>query len=324
MKAQTLACAVLVAACGRGIATPMPGTPTTPVQATPTVPSPTPAAVQTATATVLEGVPATIVPLGADSTPIDLAFAFGSIWVASHHRNEVIRIDPTTLEVLARVEVGNGPGWLAVTDDAVWVTLQLGRGLSRIDPATNTSDGRAGMWPPCWAPVVAFGSVWQAGCDAHQVTRIDPDTLATTDITVNDQVFLVLAGDEVITSGPLGLSRIDPTSNTIATIGGPPGRAVGYAGGTVWVSDETRVFRVDPRTGSIVSSLPITHGGLVTEQDGYAWLVQESTGVLKIDLVTNEVLQLLPVRPDAFVARELAGALWVTAYGSDSLWRIEP
>ena len=274
-------------------------------------------------ATDLAGVAARVIHLGGDATPIDVAFAFGSIWVVSHHFNAVIRIDPDTLAEVARIEVGNGPGWLAVTNDAVWVTLQLGRGLARIDPLKNTSEVRAGMWATCFSPVVAFGSIWQAACDAHQVMRIDPMTYESTDITVGDQNALVLAGDQLLSGGPLGLSRIDPATNTIETIGGQAGRAIGYAGGTVWISDETQIFRVDPRTGAVLSTLPITFAWIVTEHDGRAWVVQESTAVLRIDLDTNEIVQTLPVRPEPVVAREAAGALWVTSYGGDSLWRFE-
>ena len=278
---------------------------------------------QTPVPTTVAGVPATIVHLGEDSAPIDVTVAFGSVWVASHHGNEVIRIDPVTLEEIARIKVGNGPGWFAVTDDAVWVTLQMSRGMSRIDPTTNTSVDRIGMWAPCFAPVVAFGSIWQGGCDAHQVTRIDPVTLATTDITVGEQAHLVLAGDQILTAGPLGLSRIDPKTNTIETIGGPVGHVAGFAGGTIWITDDTRTVRVDPKSGEVVATLALPFGGLVTEQDGYAWLVEDAVAVRKIDLATNEILQTLAIR-EALVAREAEGALWVTAYGYDSLLRIEP
>ena len=37
---------------------------------------------------------------------------------------------------VARIRSGPGPGWFAVTDDAIWVTNQNAVGLSRIDPET--------------------------------------------------------------------------------------------------------------------------------------------------------------------------------------------
>src|SRR5215213_951990 len=119
MKAIAVAAALLVAACATGSAAPAPspGAPTQPPPATQSGPTVTPTAAPAATplATQIGGVAAQIVPLGADSTPIDLVYAFGSIWVASHHYDAVIRLDPTTLAEIARIPVDDGPGWFAVT-----------------------------------------------------------------------------------------------------------------------------------------------------------------------------------------------------------------
>ena len=279
---------------------------------------------RTPVATTVGGIPAAQLHLGADATPIDVVLAFDSIWVVSHHLNAVIRLDPSTLVEQARVAVGSGPGWFVVTDDALWVTHQLGRGLSRIDPVTNTAEVRAGMWPSCFAPVEAFGSIWHTACDAHQVTRIDPTTYATIDITVGDQAGIVLAGDLLVTSGPLGLAQVDPTTNTIRTVGGPGGRVLGFAGGTVWTTDDTQVFRVDPTSGEMVSKLPIEHAVALTVAAGHVWLTQESTAILKIDIATGEVLQTVSFPMDPVVAVEAADALWVTSYGGHSLWRLTP
>lgn len=326
MRALILA-AVLVAACGTSTAPSNPISPTfVPTPAATARPSPTALAAATPRATVLDGVPAQVIRLGVDATPIDVAYAFGSIWVASHHGNSVIRIDPATLMEVARIDVGDGPAWFAVTDDSIWVTLQNGRGMARIDPQTNTSKDRAGMWAPCGAPVVAFDAIWHSACDAHQVTRIDPVTYASTDITVGDQAGLVLAADTLIIAGPAGLRRIDPATNTVEQVGGPPGSlGLGWAGGTVWVSDDTKIFRVNPTTGKVVSTLPIAKPGFVTEDGVVAWLVEPETGaIMKIDLATNEILQVVTIGPGVPIARPAAGFLWATSYDDGSLWRLDP
>jgi streptogramin lyase len=286
--------------------------------------SATDAPARTPGTTVLDGVPAKVLQLGLDAAPIDIAYAFGSIWVASHQQAKVIRIDPITMTETARIQVGNGPGWFAVTDDAVWVTLQQGRGMARIDPATNTADNRSGMWPPCWAPVVAFGSIWLLGCDAQRVMRVNPTTFDSSDVSVGEQSSIVLADDRLLTVGPKGLSRIDPETGTLTHIGGPAGVGLGFAGGTVWVSDETKVMRVDPASGAVVATLPITYAGIVRGQGDYAWMIQEDTAVLKIDLETNKILRTVPVRPQPASAVEAAGGLWVTSFAGDAVWRVTP
>jgi streptogramin lyase len=83
-------------------------------------------------------------------------------------------------------------------------------------------------------------------------------------------------------------------------------------------------MRVDPTTGAVVASLPITFAGVVREHDGHAWMIQEDTAVLEIDLETNKILRSVPVRPEPVSAIEAAGALWVTSFAGSSLWRVMP
>src|SRR5215210_8823958 len=99
MKPIVLVCAMLVAACGSGAAplTSAPPTPAAQLTVAPPKPRQTPGPIGTPIATQLAGVTTRIIPLGSDSTPIDVVYAFDSIWVASHHYNAVFRLDPTTL-----------------------------------------------------------------------------------------------------------------------------------------------------------------------------------------------------------------------------------
>jgi hypothetical protein len=48
------------------------------------------------------------------------------------------------------------------------------------------------------------------------------------------------------------------------------------------------------------------------------------TGVIEIDLASNAVLRTIPVPGSTLLAREVAGALWVTAFDTSELWRLEP
>src|SRR5690349_5787922 len=118
------------------------------VQATPVaspIPSPTALApLPSPRATTLDGLSAQVVRLGADAGPIDVVGAFGSIWVANIHSNDVNRLDGTTLAQQARVPAGTGPAWFATTETGVWVTNQLGAGLALIDPATNSAVATVG------------------------------------------------------------------------------------------------------------------------------------------------------------------------------------
>ena len=59
-----------------------------------------------------------------DDEPSAVAVAFGSVWVASSFEKTVQRLDVETGKERARIELGATPSGLAVTDDAVWVSVR--------------------------------------------------------------------------------------------------------------------------------------------------------------------------------------------------------
>jgi DNA-binding beta-propeller fold protein YncE len=77
-----------------------------------------------------------------DHVPLPVVYAFGSVWVRSEMaegNGTVIRIDPTTNQVLAKVPVGpeagrDGLDGLGVAPDGLWVA---GLRLQKIDPRSN-------------------------------------------------------------------------------------------------------------------------------------------------------------------------------------------
>jgi class 3 adenylate cyclase/streptogramin lyase len=58
--------------------------------------------------------------------PAGVAAGQGAVWVANSLDGTVARIDPDSARVIARIRLGEGlsPAGVAVTDDAVWVTIQ--------------------------------------------------------------------------------------------------------------------------------------------------------------------------------------------------------
>jgi streptogramin lyase len=277
--------------------------------------------------------------LGTNAGPIDVVEAFGSIWTANIFSHDVSRLDPTTLEQLARIPAGEGPAWFAVTDDALRVTNQLnGPGLARIDPDTNLVVTEIGDSQPCGAPVLAFESLWVSACDSGVILRIDLADIADIDAGLrfpsNDQFitkiaapgyrWLTLAEGRLFTGSATALAEVDPTAETVTDLGFCCGDLMGSEGQTIWLNRETDVARMDPVDGSIVATFPYPNAGVVTFVDGRAWLTVSGGGVVEIDLATNEILRTIPVPGSTLVAREAVGALWVTSFDTSELWRIEP
>jgi hypothetical protein len=114
-----------------------------------------------------------------------LSPGFGAVWTADPIRGEVLRIDPATRRVIARIPVG-GEAQVAAGAGAVWAIAGdlLYNGdkgpirLLRIDPATNHVVARIPMGARAgkpFAPVelqIDRGRVWAIGLDG--ALRIDP------------------------------------------------------------------------------------------------------------------------------------------------------
>lgn len=107
---------------------------------------------------------------------------FGSVWVASCGDNAVHRLDPTTDEVIEKVEVprvlpesalavGAGSVWLVT----VWVTNQISGTVVRIDPETNAPAAEIDIGGGFSGGdiVAGLGSVW-ASTGNGPLSRVDP------------------------------------------------------------------------------------------------------------------------------------------------------
>lgn len=276
-------------------------------------------------ATTLGNSPARVLSLGTDAAPIAVTEAFGSIWVANIHANEVRRYDPATMAEQARIGVPSA-AWFAVADGALWVTHQTGRGLSRIDPASNTVVANVGDVPPCSEPVVAFDSLWQSACDARVILRIDPATNEIQDrIGLEGHSFLTFAGDRLIALGSDGLASLDPESRAFTPLPNPDvagAEILASDGDTVWVPTPTALLRIDPASGETLATLdyPAVRG--IAFANGSAWLTT-ADAVVEIDLATNQPRRTIAVPGAPLVPYVTSEALWVTDFDSSLLWRVE-
>jgi YVTN family beta-propeller protein len=100
--------------------------------------------------------------------------AFGSVWATGS--DGVIRVDPASHKVLARIAIEGGAGWTAASAEAVWVTTT--KGLARIDPQTNavvTTIALPGA-PAFGDPDVVSGQVWVPQIRKNSIAVVDPAT----------------------------------------------------------------------------------------------------------------------------------------------------
>jgi YVTN family beta-propeller protein len=109
--------------------------------------------------------------------PQRIAFGLGSIWVDESNTNNVIRLDPTSHSVIAKIAVPDVHpcGDIATTPHAVWVTGCFDTSaVARIDPKTNSTVATTMLDSAGETPVVIDDSVWLPITD--QIVHLDPTT----------------------------------------------------------------------------------------------------------------------------------------------------
>jgi DNA-binding SARP family transcriptional activator len=168
-----------------------------------------------------------------------------SVWVAAgpHH---VLRIDPTTNEPFAIIDVGRAPIGVAVGDEALWAVTLAERAL-RIEPHTNTATTEVPIGYPV-ALTTGKQAVWVSDA-LGQIWRINPDTATVSQTTR-------------VGRGLVGLCSTDGVVF-----------AANNADGTV--------VQIDAQDGRVVGLVPVGHAPTdVAASDGFVWVSIQSESAM--------------------------------------------
>lgn len=155
--------------------------------------------------------------------PTDVVIGEGAVWATVHvgrrdkgesivgNGGQIARIDPAANTVVALLDVGPRPYFLAVGFGAVWTGNATGASVSRIDAATNDVTTIPISQDGAFDIEVVGDSVWAIVAEQHWAPPCDPDTS-----------FFV---------------RIDPTTNTVRErIAFPCPGSLTVDGDGLWVS----------------------------------------------------------------------------------------
>jgi streptogramin lyase len=159
-----------------------------------------------------------------------VAISSGSVWMTTGENGHVVRFDPDTKSVAAEIDVRAGPVTdLAVSEDAVWASASSE--LVRIDPATNEvvarlrsqggfgdiALGESGLWVVSGSG--EEGSVWRIDPATNDVRQRIPlaNPSYWNEIAVGNGAVWVTSSPTVHTDGQalVHLHRIDPSSGDI-------------------------------------------------------------------------------------------------------------
>ena len=125
----------------------------------------------------------------------------------------VVRVDPRSLRIVARVQVGAGPARLAIAAGTVWVLNKADRTISRIDVRSNETRGAPiSLGKELQDIAAGGGSLWVASSD-RTLTRLS----AATGAAIGSPI-AVSAAPLVLTADALGVWVGSTSSNTLTRV----------------------------------------------------------------------------------------------------------
>jgi YVTN family beta-propeller protein len=217
--------------------------------------------------------------------------------------DSLVRVDPSTGNVIGGIPVGSRPVGVAVGEEAVWVIDNGDPSLSQIDAGSGT--------------VVRAASLERVGA---------PDFVAAGEGGVW-MTFLYSSG--LVRAGRW-LWKFDPSTGSLSAV--PTRRvvavsvAVGH--GSVWLATlafDDALLRLDPVTGEELARIPAAGHPLVNDNE--VWVVGGDEAA-QVDPETNRISRTIRAEyPNSFFRPVSAAldddALWVTNEADDSVSRID-
>jgi virginiamycin B lyase len=204
----------------------------------------------------------TTIPLGRPlRDPVGVAATKDAVWVTccayevgGRPGGKLIRVDPASNKVSARITLPEDPLAVAASRSEVWVATTQG-GAIRVDAASNRVARvlRGGPQGVAQTVAVGAGAVWLANPGDGSVARLDP-------------------GD------PEGIRVIPVDAATLLTIGA----------GAVWAvaTNDQGVLRIDPADNAVRGGFPVSRVQAVQSiayGDGSVWVVQGASTLLRLD-----------------------------------------
>lgn len=98
------------------------------------------------------------IPLG--DGPLGIASGEGAVWVVLYGERQLLRLDPLTGKVVARITVGDGPLSVAAAEGSVWVTNREDATVSQVDPQRNRVRRTIDVQMPPYGVAASGGRAW--------------------------------------------------------------------------------------------------------------------------------------------------------------------
>jgi YVTN family beta-propeller protein len=260
--------------------------------------------------------------------------AAGSVWTTNSLERRLVRIDPATNRVSARIKLrGSNPLGITYGAGSIWVANRNSGSVTRVNPKTNKAAKKrikVGLSP--YALAYGAGSIWVSNESSGTVSRINPrrnKVVKTIRVGGGPNGLVAAFGSIWATDYQLGhVIRIDPARNKVtARLALDHADWITPTADALWISSETNnVYRLDPQTLQITASVPVGQNPLASTLLGNElWVPNiDSNTVSVIDTTTATVTRTIPVGPQPIAVVQQAGDAWVTSAGDGDVWRLPP
>ena len=257
---------------------------------------------------------------------IAVAQSSSNDWNLSKPGIKEVQVPYSSIKPSPIIKVGGRADWVLVTDDAVWVASTKPYAVLRIDPATNKVAAKVGVSSEaCSGLASGFGSIWVPVCGKiPDLVRIDAAknaVSATLPIPPAAPEGGIAASDDsvwIVTDKNGTLNRIDPSTNSVRQkISIPPGSYNPiFSNGIVWMTGvESGVLTaVDAAKGTVLESVSVgPKPRFLTSGGGSIWTLNQGDGtVSRVDEKSRKVIATIQVG--------IPGAGGDIGYGAESVW----
>jgi YVTN family beta-propeller protein len=211
-----------------------------------------------------------------------VAVGAGAVWVVNYAAGSLTRVVPRT-QARRSVRVGGAPFDVLVAFGRVWVTAWEDGILDEIDPESLGIVRRIEIGPRPMGLAARLGALWVGfGREATEIARVDPRTRLVTRYPVGAARpgwFAAGTPDLWIQAADSDLLHVDPRNGQVLKrlhVGATLGQGALAPDGTLWVPDkETNlVYRIDPDRQRVRDSFAAGPGAyLVLRAFGSMWVL---------------------------------------------------
>ncbi|MCA1832940.1 MAG: hypothetical protein ABR548_00415 [Actinomycetota bacterium] len=238
--------------------------------------------------------PARVVKITTELGANFIAITDDAAWVTQTEAGKVARIDPVSNKIVAQVTVGTSPASIATGFNRLWIANSGETSLSVVDPKSNRVVKTVALKSRPDNVSAGLGFVWVASSTAGAIYQIAPATYALVRTIAVEGTEDVVAGDE-------GLWAIGPGKN--------------------------KLTQLDPETGNIMTSIDVKDGAhSIALGSGAVWTGSGPNGNAITRISGAGPNKAIPVEAGAFPDRIAfsPGAVWVGEFRRFAVVKIDP